>query len=136
VRLMIFPGIISSLGPALTGRRLAQKVGAVGWHVDFSWRTSQSSGTGSAAVSRREPSTAPVAAAETLQLVLVMAAPQRPHHPRHALRHSFSSRLRENDADLALIQEALGHSNIATTIVYAHLSTAKRMRDLTRHLEG
>jgi Phage integrase family len=68
-----------------------------------------------------KPSTAPVAAAETLQLVLVMAAPQRPHHPRHALRHSFSSRLRENDADLALIQEALGHSNIATTIVYAHL---------------
>lgn len=56
-------------------------------------------------------------------------------HP-HALRHSFASRLRENDAPIELVQEALGHSNISTTLVYAHLSTAKRMRDLTKHLEG
>ena len=56
-------------------------------------------------------------------------------HP-HALRHSFASRLRENDAPIELVQEALGHSNLTTTMVYAHISTAKRMRDLTRHLEG
>jgi site-specific recombinase XerD len=56
-------------------------------------------------------------------------------HP-HVLRHSFASRLRENDAPIELVQEALGHSNLATTMVYAHLSTAKRMRDLTKHLEG
>jgi integrase/recombinase XerC len=59
-------------------------------------------------------------------------------HP-HALRHSFAPRLREHDADhadLALIQEALGHASIQATMVYAHLSTTKRLRDLTRHLEG
>jgi len=37
------------------------------------------------------------------------------------LRHSFASRVREAGGDLQLIQEALGHSSIATTTMYAHL---------------
>src|SRR5206468_12220407 len=54
-------------------------------------------------------------------------------HP-HMLRHSFASRLRENGAPLELIQEALGHVNIATTLIYAHVSTRKQRADIARYL--
>jgi integrase/recombinase XerD len=56
-------------------------------------------------------------------------------HP-HMLRHSFASRLRENGAPLELIQDALGHANIATTLIYAHVSTTKQRNDIARYLEG
>lgn len=59
----------------------------------------------------------------------------RPVHP-HMLRHSFASRLREHDAPIELIQEAMGHRQIATTMIYAHLSTPKRKADVARYLEG
>lgn len=36
----------------------------------------------------------------------------------HSMRHSFSRRLLRNGATLAVIQAALGHSNISTTSVY------------------
>jgi site-specific recombinase XerD len=58
----------------------------------------------------------------------------RPVHP-HMLRHSFASRLRENGADLQLIQEALGHANINTTTMYAHLTTKRQRQELARLLE-
>jgi len=58
----------------------------------------------------------------------------RPVAP-HMLRHSFASRLRENGADLQLIQEALGHANINTTTMYAHLTTNRRRQELARLLE-
>ena len=56
-------------------------------------------------------------------------------HP-HMLRHSFASRLRENGAPLELIQEALGHQNISTTLIYARISTTKQRADIARYLEG
>lgn len=59
-----------------------------------------------------------------------------PHFSAHHLRHTFCTRLCENESNLKVIQSIMGHSDITTTMdIYAE-ATQEKKQEIVANLQG
>lgn len=59
-----------------------------------------------------------------------------PHFSVHNLRHTFCTRFCENETDLKIIQEIMGHADITTTMDIYNEATRERKQKSFSNLEG
>jgi site-specific recombinase XerD len=86
--------------------------------------------------SKRSPSTRlTIRSVERSLKKYVMLAGLSPTTTVHTLRHSFATDLLMKGVDLRVVQEFLGHKNIATTQIYTHV-TRPHLKDIHKRLHG
>lgn len=64
------------------------------------------------------------------------AAELLPHFSAHNLRHTFCTRFCENETNLKIIQEIMGHADISTTMNIYNEATKEKKMESFASLEG
>ena len=59
-----------------------------------------------------------------------------PHFSVHNLRHTFCTRFCENETNLKVIQEIMGHADISTTMNVYNEATREKKQESFANLEG
>ena len=93
--------------------------------VKFRDEFARHTGSGSSVLTNRDGTRMTVRAVQLmLKRYLALAGLPLDLTP-HKLRHSYATHLLNAGADLRLVQELLGHAQLATTQVYTHVSVAR-----------